>query len=312
MSLLFEIENLRCSYDKDSTNKSPKIVLDIRRLAIPRGKKVFIVGESGIGKSTILETLGMMNNTMVVSPETKALFYDGDANSVDMAQLWSQDDEALSYFRLKHFSFIFQSTNLMRNFSAYENIALTRMLQGYSQQESFERAREVLRDLGLEHINQDRMTQELSGGQQQRLAFARAILPDFTVLFGDEPTGNLDGDNAVKVMTILSDKLVKKPESSAIIVSHDMDEIAENCTKAAIFSEGKILGVAEPKDLFKRVKEIQEIGLDVPLTAKIVDSIKKHGIEIDCDYTEKDFIRQTLLYEKGRGTCPVEGGERHA
>lgn len=222
MSLLFEIENLRCSYDKDSTNKSPKIVLDIRRLAIPRGKKVFIVGESGIGKSTILETLGMMNNTMVVSPETKALFYDGDANSVDMAQLWSQDDEALSYFRLKHFSFIFQSTNLMRNFSAYENIALTRMLQGYSQQESFERAREVLRDLGLEHINQDRMTQELSGGQQQRLAFARAILPDFTVLFGDEPTGNLDGDNAVKVMTILSDKLVKKPESSAIIVSHDM------------------------------------------------------------------------------------------
>ena len=222
MSLLFEIENLRCSYDKDCTNKAPKIVLDIRRLAIPRGKRVFIVGESGIGKSTILETLGMMNNTMVVSPETKALFYEDDANYVDMAQLWSQDDEALSYFRLKHFSFIFQSTNLMRNFSAYENIALTRMLQGYSQKESFERAREVLRDLGLEHINQERMTQELSGGQQQRLAFARAILPDFTVLFGDEPTGNLDGDNAVKVMTILSDKLVKKPNSSAIIVSHDM------------------------------------------------------------------------------------------
>ena len=73
MSLLFEIENLRCSYDKDCTNKAPKIVLDIRRLAIPRGKRVFIVGESGIGKSTILETLGMMNNTMVVSPETKAL-----------------------------------------------------------------------------------------------------------------------------------------------------------------------------------------------------------------------------------------------
>ena len=222
MSLLFEIENLRCSYDKDCTNKAPKIVLDIRRLAIPRGKRVFIVGESGIGKSTILETLGMMNNTMVVSPETKALFYEDDANCVDMAQLWSQDDEALSYFRLKHFSFIFQSTNLMRNFSAYENIALTRMLQGYSQKESFERAREVLRDLGVEHINQERMTQELSGGQQQRLAFARAILPDFTVLFGDEPTGNLDGDNAVKVMTILSDKLVKKPNSSAIIVSHDM------------------------------------------------------------------------------------------
>lgn len=222
MSSLFEIENLQCSYDKDCHNRAPKVVLDIRRLMIPRGKRVFIVGESGIGKSTILETLGMMNNTMVVNQNTKALFYEDDNNFVDMAALWSQGDDVLSEFRLKHFSFIFQSTNLMRNFSAYENIALTRMLQGYSRAESFERASEVLNDLGLGHINKDRMTQELSGGQQQRLAFARAILPDFTVLFGDEPTGNLDGDNAVKVMTILSSKLLNMSNSSAIIVSHDM------------------------------------------------------------------------------------------
>jgi ABC-type phosphate/phosphonate transport system ATPase subunit len=66
------------------------------------------------------------------------------------------------------------------------------------------------------------MAHELSGGQQQRLAFARAILPDFSVLFGDEPTGNLDGENAVKVMEILSNKLRELDEASAIIVSHDM------------------------------------------------------------------------------------------
>ncbi len=66
------------------------------------------------------------------------------------------------------------------------------------------------------------MTQELSGGQQQRLAFARAILPDFTVLFGDEPTGNLDSDNAVKAMELLSAKLNELQSSSAVIVTHDM------------------------------------------------------------------------------------------
>lgn len=222
MKRLFEIENLRCSYDKLYREGVSKVILEIHKLLIPKGKKVFIVGESGIGKSTILETLGMMNNTIVPDAQAKFLFYEEESRAVDLADLWRHSDKELSAFRLKHFSFIFQSTNLMRNFTAYENIALTRMLQGYSEEEAFARAAEVLADLGLHHIDRYRMAQELSGGQQQRLAFARAILPDFTVLFGDEPTGNLDSDNAVKAMELLSEKLKQIEGSSAIIVSHDM------------------------------------------------------------------------------------------
>lgn len=219
---LFEIEKLRCSYDKNFREGVSKVVLEIDRLVIPRGKKVFIVGESGIGKSTILETLGMMNDTVVPDETTKFLFYEDADSGVDLVKLWRCGDKHLSEFRLKHFNFIFQSTNLMRNFTAYENISLTRMLQGYSRESSFARAKQVLKDLGLEHIAEERMTQELSGGQQQRLAFARAIIPDFTVLFGDEPTGNLDSDNATKAMEILSNKLTELQGASAIIVSHDM------------------------------------------------------------------------------------------
>ena len=222
MDKLFEIENLACSYDRHYRPGLSKVILEIRKLIIPKGKKVFIVGESGIGKSTILETLGMMNNTIVPDGGTKFLFYEAEEKPVDLVALWRHKDRELSSFRLRHFNFIFQSTNLMRNFTAYENIALTRMLQGYSQESSFERARQVMADLGLDHIDESRMTQELSGGQQQRLAFARAILPDFTVLFGDEPTGNLDSDNAVKAMELLSNKLSQFNGSSAIIVSHDM------------------------------------------------------------------------------------------
>jgi ABC-type lipoprotein export system ATPase subunit len=137
--------------------------------------------------------------------------------------MWNNNnDDELSDFRRKHFNFIFQSTNLMRNFTAYENISITRMLQGYSQEEAFAKAHQVMADLGLDHIDETRMAQELSGGQQQRLAFARAIIPDFTVLFGDEPTGNLDADNARKTMELLSNKLNEMQGSSAIIVSHDM------------------------------------------------------------------------------------------
>lgn len=223
MNKLFEIADLRCSYDNDYREGVSKVVLEIKDLVLPKGRKVFIVGESGIGKSTILEVLGLMNNTIVPDQKTRFLFYDNDGKAVDLMDLWNRnDDDELSQFRLKHFNFIFQSTNLMRNFTAYENIALTRMLQGYSQQEAFEKASKTLADLGLGQITEDRMAHELSGGQQQRLAFARAILPDFTVLFGDEPTGNLDSDNAVKAMELLSGKLNELEGSSAVIVSHDM------------------------------------------------------------------------------------------
>ena len=223
MSKLFDVEHLRCSYDKTYVEGRSKVVLQIDNLSFPKGKKIFIVGESGIGKSTILEVLGLMNNTIVPDPATRFVFYDENEKPVDLMAMWNRnDDDELSRLRRKHFNFIFQSTNLMKNFTAYENISITRMLQGFSRQESYDRASRILDDLGLGHITEERKAQELSGGQQQRLAFARAIIPDFTVLFGDEPTGNLDSENAVRAMELLTLKLSEYENSSAIIVSHDM------------------------------------------------------------------------------------------
>lgn len=222
MDKLFEIESLRCSYDRPYRKGQSRVVLEIEHLAIPRGKKIFIVGESGIGKSTILETLGMMNNTIVPGDNTRFVFFDADGKETALKDLWKKSDKFLSDFRLKNYSFIFQSTNLMKNFTAFENIAFTRMLQGFTRYSCFQRTKKILEDIGLDHVEPTRMAQELSGGQQQRLAFARAILPDFTVLFGDEPTGNLDAENAIRVMEILDRKLKEHEGASAIIVSHDM------------------------------------------------------------------------------------------
>ena len=144
MEKLFEIEKLRCSYDKDYREGESKVVLEIEHLCIPKGKRVFIVGESGIGKSTILETLGLMNNTIVPSNETKVLFHDKKGCVIDLAKLWQyKSEKRLSDFRLKNYSFIFQSTNLMRNFTAFENISFTRMLQGYTKFSCFKRTRKV-------------------------------------------------------------------------------------------------------------------------------------------------------------------------
>lgn len=222
MNYLYRINHLRCSYDKKFVEGLSHVVLEISSLKIPRGKRIFIVGESGIGKSTILETLGMMNNTIVPSNDTFFEFVDKEGTSIDLKELWRKGDRQLANFRLKNYSFIFQSTNLMKNFTVFENIAFTRMIQGYSKFSCFQRTKKVLEDLGLSQIDENRMVQELSGGQQQRLAFARAVLPDFTVLFGDEPTGNLDAKNAIRVMEILTQKMNEHQDATAIIVSHDI------------------------------------------------------------------------------------------
>ena len=282
--MLFEIEKMRCSYDKHYREGLSKVVLEIEHLQIPRGKKVFIVGESGIGKSTILETLGMMNNTIVPSNFTHFVFNGADGESVDLKELWKKGDKTLSEFRLKNYSFIFQSTNLMKNFTAFENIAFTRMLQGFSRYSCFQRTKKTLADLGLDHIDEQRMAQELSGGQQQRLAFARAILPDFTVLFGDEPTGNLDAENAVRVMEILNCKLSEHDGASAIIVSHDM-HLAVTFADLIVKIRKQIRPKANPNDEDVTYGYIDDSCVYAP---NCVDVGRSWSNGKDY-YTEKDF-----------------------
>ena len=96
---LFEIENLRCSYDKEYREGISKVILEIHKLVIPKGKKVFIVGESGIGKSTVLETLGMMNKTIVADQTAKFWFYEDENHYIDLAHLWSCPDHEHSAYR---------------------------------------------------------------------------------------------------------------------------------------------------------------------------------------------------------------------
>ncbi len=209
---IFVIENLKCAYSKNDSLE--KRVLDIEYLHIPKGKMVFFVGPSGIGKSTILEILGFMNDTIV---SVDKFHYKGQ----DVSKAWQEwNDDQISDFRNKQFSFIFQDNNLMPNFTAYENVMITAMFQGKDRTTSMKETQDILQLLDVPYL-EDRSIHHYSGGQRQRLAFARAILPDFEVLFGDEPTGNLDKGSAENVTRILQNK-VHERNVTAIIVSHDM------------------------------------------------------------------------------------------
>jgi ABC-type lipoprotein export system ATPase subunit len=214
MSILFKIENLQCAY------KNGRDVLTINSLAIPSNKLVILLGKSGSGKSTLLETLGLMNNTMKggdihFSPSP-------DKGTISFSQLWSQHQLArVAKVRHDHFSFIFQNTNLMPNFSAYENACLTNLIRGKSLAESSEKIKVLMNELGLEEISINRKASEMSGGQKQRLAFIRAISSGFDVLFGDEPTGNLDDFNSRELISFLKKNVVEF-KRSAIIVTHNI------------------------------------------------------------------------------------------
>ena len=228
--MYFEISNLECAYH------TGKMVLKIGELQIPKGEMVFIVGQSGCGKSTILETLGLMNNTMQPSPLSKIVFNTPDGESIDYMELWSRknNNKFLSDIRRRFFSFIFQQTNLMHNFNVYENIAITKMLQGASDIECRRITNEILREVALDDfiIMRDGgwspeskifgKSNEASGGQQQRMAFARALVSEYCVLFCDEPTGNLDPETADMLMNYLRTEITRKGNATAIIVSHDM------------------------------------------------------------------------------------------
>ena len=233
MGSYFEIKKLQCSYECKATE--PKVVLQVYELRIPKGEVVFIVGRSGCGKSTILEALGLMNNT-ILSAEKFAIFPEGN-KEIDVTTIWKQKNSVLSNIRKKYFSFIFQQTNLMQNFSIWENAMIPQLIKGGNKNYD-----ETLKQVGLQQILDEnkQIVGELSGGQQQRLAFVRAFLPDFKILFGDEPTGNLDPENSDNLMRIIADEIHNSKDKTAVIVSHSPELAVKYADRIIKIHEGKI------------------------------------------------------------------------
>lgn len=195
-------------------------------LTIKEGEVVAIVGASGAGKTTLLQIMGTLDKA-----DTGSL----QLNGIDVTKLSSRK---LADFRNKHIGFIFQFHQLLPEFTALENVCIPAWIGHKPNQETLERAKELLAYLGLS----DRINHKpgaLSGGEQQRVAVARALINKPAVVFADEPSGNLDSKNAEELHDLFF-KLKQEFNQTFVIVTHN-EALANRADRKLVMKDGLIV-----------------------------------------------------------------------
>jgi lipoprotein-releasing system ATP-binding protein len=197
-------------------------------LHIKKGEVVSIVGASGAGKTTLLQILGTLD-TPSNKGSSKLII-----NDIEVTNL---SDKALAKFRNEHIGFIFQFHQLLPEFTALENVCIPAFIKKTQRNEAEKRAKELLDFLGLSH-RYNHKPNELSGGEQQRVAVARALVNSPSIIFADEPSGNLDSesaDNLHKLFFELRDKFGQ----TFVIVTHN-EHLADMADRKLVMVDGLI------------------------------------------------------------------------
>lgn len=208
--IILKAENLVKTY---KNLKEVKVeVLKSVSIEIQKCKITMIAGASGAGKSTLLHILGGLDKA-----DSGNVYFNGE-------NIYNYSDTELSKFRNRHIGFVFQFHHLLPEFTAAENVAIPQMILGNSLNKSIQRSLELLNEVGLLD-RKDHKPAELSGGEQQRVAIARALANDPSIVFADEPTGNLDSVNSQAIIDLVI-QLNKKYGKTFVVVTHNKEMIS--------------------------------------------------------------------------------------
>lgn len=252
-------------------------------LVIEEGEFFGIIGHTGSGKSTFVQHLNALIRLTGGSLHVGG--YDLADKKCKLLELRSKVGMVFQYPEYQLFA------ETVEKDVAF---GLKNFCKGMSQEEQTAAVRRALETVGLDYEEvREKSPFELSGGQKRRVAIAGVIVTRPEVLILDEPAAGLDPLGKAELMQLLH-SIHGDWCKTVVIVSHDMDEIAENCTRAAVFSQGKVVMVGKPSEIFRRSNELLMLGLDVPVTAKCAMLLKERGYTVDTDFTCEDFAAKVL------------------
>lgn len=215
-----------CSHDLKRSFQIKKIRIEVLRgisIEVRTGENIFLCGASGAGKTTLMYTLAGLEH-----PETGSVIFEG----VDLYALGS---DKLASLRNRRMGFVFQSYFLLPELTALENVLLPAMMGGGKSRDPL--ARELLDRVGLKD-RLHHLPSELSGGEQQRVAIARSLINDPSILFADEPTGNLDAHTGESIIELLLD-VTRTDRRTLVVVTHD-ESLAARGDRVLRIEDGRL------------------------------------------------------------------------
>ncbi len=295
-----KVENLTFTYSK----KSPFATKALKGidLQIDDGEFFGIIGHTGSGKSTLVQHL----NALIKLPQAERGYRAKKTKKGKPAPVLPKI--TIGKFDLANkktdFKALRASVGMVFQYPEYQLFAETVFadvafgLKNFKKNVTKEEIEKAVKDsieiVGLDYAEvRDKSPFDLSGGQKRRVAIAGVIVTKPDVLILDEPAAGLDPLGKKEIMELLH-KLHKEWCRTVIIVSHDMDEVAENCTRAAVISNGEAVMCDSPATLFSQGQKLLSLGLDVPLTSKICGELKNYGITVECNCTAEDFADKII------------------
>ncbi len=220
---LIRIEGLRKNFE---TGEATIEVLKGVDLTLCRGDRVAIVGQSGVGKSTLLHILGTLDH-----PTAGSVRFRGE-------EVFSRSSAELAQLRNRFLGFVFQFHHLLPEFSALENVMMPGLLQSIEADEMRDRAARVLGEVGLSH-RLGHAVGKLSGGERQRVAVARALVLEPAVVLADEPTGNLDPSTGEQVAELLFE-MNRRQGTTLVVVTHSA-RMADKLGRTLVMVDGRLV-----------------------------------------------------------------------